>query len=58
MKRLFQLTSLKTGKRTGSYYEKKKLAKATRNSLYDETKEKHTVKVSVGPDHWRYKDGR
>ena len=50
MKRLFQLIDKKTGKRVGPYYENKKQAKAARNP--------ETMKVSVGPDHRRYKDGR
>jgi hypothetical protein len=50
MKRLFQVVDLKTGKRVGDYYEKKKLAKAARNASPQPTK------VSVGPDHWRYKN--
>jgi hypothetical protein len=46
MKKLFQLTNKKTGKRVGDYYDNKQKAKAARNP--------ETMKVSVGPDHWRY----
>lgn len=47
--RLFQVKDRKTGKRVGSYYDNKQKAKAARDP--------ETMKVSVGPDHWRFKDG-
>lgn len=50
MKRLFQVINRKTGKRVGDYYENKQHAKAARDP--------ETMKVSVGPDHWRFKNGR
>ena len=45
--RLFQIINRKTGKRIGSYYDSKQQAKADRDP--------ETMKVSVGPDHWRFK---
>ena len=51
MKKLFEV---RNGKEV-LFFEDKQEAKAARNSL--QASGKHTAKVSVGPDHWRYKKG-
>ena len=47
MKRLFQIIDRKTNKRVGDYYESKTKAKTSRDP--------ETMKVSIGPDHRRFK---